>query len=256
MTPPTRLEEIKSRLAKASPGPWTSHMLGGGKGGPNSYSVRQSGDDGTADFAICRCTPRLKNDGMKAYKSGVWNADFIAHSPADIAWLVAEVEKVGGLVDEMKSLCDTACKEGQREQNRAKQAEKERDELAALVGEKDKALTARDCHNHGCEGLDFLSEEKNRKHCTCGFFEAQDALELTPPQALSKLEGRVRAEFDGVLQEARLALIEGRAIISDFVDDHSHEGLDESGAIAFMGAAITRIEAKAAEKKAAIREGK
>jgi hypothetical protein len=48
--------------------PWSSHMLGGGKGGhPNHYSIRAPGDDGCAGYGIAEF--RGQNDG----KNG-WNA--------------------------------------------------------------------------------------------------------------------------------------------------------------------------------------
>ena len=86
------LEAIKAREKAASPGPWVSHLLGGGKGGPNKYSVRdRDGDDGTKDHAVAVCFPRKKGVEEK-HNTGAWNAAFIQCARQDIPALIAEVE--------------------------------------------------------------------------------------------------------------------------------------------------------------------
>jgi hypothetical protein len=90
-----RLEEIRARLAAATPGPWTAiqktwrsrtsgHTW-------SAYGIEQSqevyGDDA---WAISYAT----DTGQIAQK----DADLIAHAPADLAYLLAEVERLQGIM--------------------------------------------------------------------------------------------------------------------------------------------------------------
>ena len=69
--PMTRLDEIRARLGQATPGPW---LQGNG-------FVLASNAKVVASLINC--------DGPK-----LDNAAFVAHAPADIAWLVGEVERL------------------------------------------------------------------------------------------------------------------------------------------------------------------
>jgi hypothetical protein len=67
------LAETLEICEKATSGTWGSHMLGGGKGGANDYSIRiEEFQNAKADFAIARVHGRstLARE----------NAHFIAHS--------------------------------------------------------------------------------------------------------------------------------------------------------------------------------
>lgn len=66
---PDRLQEIRARLDAATPGPWHVHPVG-------SIEVRRLDYSG---FVVARAN----HDD---------DADLIAHAPADLAWLLAEID--------------------------------------------------------------------------------------------------------------------------------------------------------------------
>lgn len=79
---PEALEAIRARLAAATPGPWTLPYHDGALAGPHGASLLG-----------------LDVDGMAI----VWaraDAELIAHAPADIAALLAEVERLRAEVAE------------------------------------------------------------------------------------------------------------------------------------------------------------
>ena len=71
---PDRLAEIRARLDAATPGPWFHY--------PGEPWVTNATDE--PRIIVATVSPRMTGD----------NADLIAHAPADIAWLLAEVERL------------------------------------------------------------------------------------------------------------------------------------------------------------------
>ena len=73
---PDRLAEIRARLDAATPGPW----------------------ENTDDWSVVTAVVRQRSKWLPDYEMPVAdvgqpvNADLIAHAPADIAWLLDEVE--------------------------------------------------------------------------------------------------------------------------------------------------------------------
>lgn len=79
---PDRLKEIRARLDAATPGPWDVDEW------TTTADVFASG---------------AKSEPTVAHRVRMSDADFIAHAPADIAWLLDEVERLRiarGSVDE------------------------------------------------------------------------------------------------------------------------------------------------------------
>ena len=72
-----RLKEIRARLDAATPGPWDTE--GPCMSGDGTYGV--FADDGAGE-------PTL------ALRMSPPDADLVAHAPDDLAWLVAEVERL------------------------------------------------------------------------------------------------------------------------------------------------------------------
>lgn len=191
MTPPNRLQEIKDRLAKASPGPWevvqSRSALGkvvreqaGGNIGSNIAEIDPHN-------GVWDCEDN--EDGCEEVRAR-WECDleFIAAAPADIAWLIGEVQRLGednqaldaeikrAVVAYEQAMCDKV------------QVGKERDELAAVVAEKDQALfpfTTLAVPDNNSSEMTILN---------MWVLVARLAYFLTPPQALARLERRVRAE--------------------------------------------------------------
>jgi hypothetical protein len=96
---PDRLAEIRARLDAATPGPWTTDRS-------------PLADDGnSAWFPECGyfyevTAPRLQKYVAEAYGHEPADAELIAHAPADIAWLLGEVERLAARVrmyEEVKS---------------------------------------------------------------------------------------------------------------------------------------------------------
>jgi hypothetical protein len=86
----SRIDEIKSRLAAALPGPWWS--------GHTPFYLRmgqKDARDGTPPLTI-------RSPAHSEEIATVWtcllptraNADLIANAPQDLAWLIAEVERL------------------------------------------------------------------------------------------------------------------------------------------------------------------
>lgn len=114
----TRIAEIKERLEKATPGPWR-HLKEANKGyrgwivptkDPNITYEKYDGD------IICE----------HGYMDMV-TADFIAHAPADIAWLLTELEETKVLKDKAAEIAIAIGFEHN-------QLVKERDRLKAALG--------------------------------------------------------------------------------------------------------------------------
>lgn len=74
---PDRLTEIRARLDAATPGPWKRSLSGSRY---NPWKVHR----GAILVALSGESPE--------------DADLIAHAPADIAWLLAEVEELRAVV--------------------------------------------------------------------------------------------------------------------------------------------------------------
>lgn len=84
----TRVEEIRGRLEAATPGQWKSEddPLQG------AWSVRRDG------FYVCQTRTETGIGGTSDI--GKPDADFIANAPADISWLLAEVERLQSAFDD------------------------------------------------------------------------------------------------------------------------------------------------------------
>jgi hypothetical protein len=88
---PLDLKAIKERLAKATPGPWRAID-------ESDYDVRvYEGDIASSDNS--RVVARYSGDERVETFSDR-DADLIAHAPADLASLVAEVESLRALLRE------------------------------------------------------------------------------------------------------------------------------------------------------------
>lgn len=74
---PDRLQEIRARLDAATPGPW------------------EVWENGTMVCAPDRDAPGAYHDIALAFSS-LGDQHLIAHAPADIAWLLDEVERLRG----------------------------------------------------------------------------------------------------------------------------------------------------------------
>lgn len=81
-----RLAEIKARLAAATPGPWAEQLH------PEISPPHKPRVHGHMDTTLV-CEVGNAEDWVRAYDEWQANADFIAHAPEDIAWLVAELEQ-------------------------------------------------------------------------------------------------------------------------------------------------------------------
>lgn len=91
-----RLNEIKARLEKATPGPWTTDIAEDG------CAIDAKGDDIAVTNDRDSFYTGLTIDQCKA------NADFIAHARADLEWAVAELEKTAVTRDMAQALEDGA----------------------------------------------------------------------------------------------------------------------------------------------------
>lgn len=81
---PDRIEEIKARLAKATPGPWVWD------GDPVQPDALFSD---TAEVTIFEAVDAYNNAAMRwPGQNRVADQAFIAHAPEDIAYLLAELE--------------------------------------------------------------------------------------------------------------------------------------------------------------------
>lgn len=79
------LEAIKARLAAATPGPWVQFHDG------DELFVGQIAD---GDHYICAV-------GHRIFEQNQLDADFLSYAPADIAALIAEVERLQAEVYEL-----------------------------------------------------------------------------------------------------------------------------------------------------------
>ena len=74
-----------------TPGPWIAHMLGGGKGGPNSYYISTAIQDGV----MVNVASAHANYGQPAG----WNARLIAAAPDLLEALEALLVPLDGAID-------------------------------------------------------------------------------------------------------------------------------------------------------------
>ena len=79
---PDRLTEIRARLDAATPGPWRVIE-------PLSQNHRPPRRMLVADLEAAQQSSEIGNVQMSWF-----DTRFIAHAPADIAWLLAEVERL------------------------------------------------------------------------------------------------------------------------------------------------------------------
>ena len=91
-----RVEAIRERLAKATPGPWDVH----------SSTIRgvQYRKDGTY-WRRCSIARIL---GGANYVPEAPNAELIAHAPTDLAWACDEIERLTQQVEEMREVVEAA----------------------------------------------------------------------------------------------------------------------------------------------------
>lgn len=82
----TRLQEIKERCEKATPGPWTGPRYA-------NDSIYAKHHHGT-ERAVAKTFLQTCCAGNDEVSFPYWeNAEFIAHSREDIPWLVSQLEK-------------------------------------------------------------------------------------------------------------------------------------------------------------------
>lgn len=81
-----RLDEIRKRLEAATPGPWFYRNAG----------VRKKCKK--AEIKLADCPVAFRGPDIEEHKGGYNDAEFIAHAPEDIAYLLAEVERLNALV--------------------------------------------------------------------------------------------------------------------------------------------------------------
>lgn len=92
----TKLDEIKARWAKATPGPWkaATNTLGGGVVDALVYQ------EGRLEAVVCE-TPasNVRYTKPEERAQNERNAEAIAAAPTDVACLVGEVERLRGHLD-------------------------------------------------------------------------------------------------------------------------------------------------------------
>lgn len=89
MTDADRVAEIRARHDAATPGPWVAHT--------GRYDDLHFGDCGPA--AGVRMSGRERGFFVPGFPPA--DAEFIAHAPADIGWLLAEVARRGERITEL-----------------------------------------------------------------------------------------------------------------------------------------------------------
>jgi len=103
-TPDRRIEAIAERLAKATPGEWerqATHIYAPGPTGANVCSI---GEPRASKYVGYTPLELGSEDGEEAWA----NADFIAHAPADIAWLLSEVTRLESSLTQARELMEEA----------------------------------------------------------------------------------------------------------------------------------------------------
>jgi hypothetical protein len=123
-----RIAAIRARLAAATPGPWVKVQHGntGNRAGDSWWTVNRGFDDGRLVQAGSGQIAR-----MVSIAKGGGDAALVAHAPDDIAWLLAEVERLQAHADEGWDLAArrlVSCTAANRARD---EAETERDELRA-----------------------------------------------------------------------------------------------------------------------------
>jgi hypothetical protein len=87
----TQLEEIRLRADGATPGPWHSHMQGGGKGGPNKYCITDKSEWGFKAGEYYYIGEMRPPSPSKAGYAGA-NAKFVAHAREDVPALLTALD--------------------------------------------------------------------------------------------------------------------------------------------------------------------
>lgn len=82
MTPEQRIAEIKERLAKATPGPWTRVERSNYGREPHAGSIASGA------LSVANLIAKIEDDGQNVEA----DADLLAHSPDDIAFLLGQLD--------------------------------------------------------------------------------------------------------------------------------------------------------------------
>lgn len=144
MSDDTRLAEIRARLAAATPGPWYVNQLDD-VFSMSFVAVGTSPDDGTGDYASNRydtlvAATLVQQPRYVCHDDDRWdeNAALIAHAPADIAYLLAEVKRLtverdAALAGELLLRDATVLAASKRIKQLEAEVQRLRDALTALV---------------------------------------------------------------------------------------------------------------------------
>jgi hypothetical protein len=89
---PEELQAIRDRVAKASPGPWTTEQ---GEYSGRNWPLGLSGQYGN-DVTVFLTTDHVHASEM--YGDAATDGDFIAHARTDIPALLAEIDRLNALV--------------------------------------------------------------------------------------------------------------------------------------------------------------
>jgi hypothetical protein len=103
------LDAIEARLAKATPGPWIGYTVVPGEKGQERPPSGCCVDSNATDAALVRAGRSFDGDG-RVYDNCIAeevrlaaDAELIAHAPADLAALAAEVRALRGRVAELEA---------------------------------------------------------------------------------------------------------------------------------------------------------
>jgi hypothetical protein len=94
-----RLDEIKQRMADASPGPW--HVKTANFGDDWIVGIIKTGESGEDGKIYGVHTTNVRASQM--FGDAKTDAEFIAHAPADLAWAIAEIERLKREMAEMEA---------------------------------------------------------------------------------------------------------------------------------------------------------
>lgn len=102
MTEPT-LKEIQDRLEKATAGEWTHHPAGSDMSNKFDMCEIRAGSNLIAD-CFWYWPKDLDTLHEQRASRGEADADFIAHAPTDVAWLLGEVKRLQAIIDQLQDL--------------------------------------------------------------------------------------------------------------------------------------------------------
>lgn len=86
-----RIEEIRERLGKATPGPWEVEAMDAGH---SRYEMNVWITEKSAGDVVCDMDGLARSHNEKYDDDGYDDAAFIANAPADVAFLLDEVERL------------------------------------------------------------------------------------------------------------------------------------------------------------------